>query len=227
MRKIFFLTALLMMILTATAFAEEPAEEPTAEPESDETYVYTSEYFKYSILCPKKPVAVVRNPWEEPEKRGEMLVFDNEGFDILYAFIIQVDAFDTNKVPDFNKGTMIAIGDYLLGLKKNGGFAVADLVDITRNNKGVYAVTADKIEVLNNETHEVEGEFVADRQYAYTFFRTPEGRCISVQLISANLEDKIYIDAYRAGVASFKDLSADSQSDKAKKKKEKRKKKNK
>ncbi len=85
MRKIFFLTALLMMILTTTTFA---AEEPA--PEEDGPYIYTSEDFKFSIACPIKPVAVVQNPWQEPEKRGEMLVFANEGFDILYAYVIQV-----------------------------------------------------------------------------------------------------------------------------------------
>ena len=205
MRKIFFLTALLMMFLTTTAFAEDVEETE----QKDEPYVYTSEDFKFTITCPIKPLAVVQNPWQEPEKRGEMLVFANEGFDVQYAYIIQVDAFD-NQVPDFNKGTMAAIGDYLLALKKDGGFGRAEIVNITKNNKGVYAVTADKLEVVNQETGEVEGEFIADKQYVYTFFRTPEGRAISIQLISANLQDKIFIDTYRFSVASFKDNSADN-----------------
>ncbi|MBQ7453469.1 MAG: hypothetical protein IJS69_00200, partial [Selenomonadaceae bacterium] len=151
MRKIFFLTALLMMVLmTTTAFAKK------TNPD-DEPYIYTSEDFKYSIACPIKPLAVVQNPWQEPEKRGEMLVFANDGFDIQYAFIIQVDAFDTDKVPDFNSGSLKTIGDYLLELKKSGGFATADLVSLTKTNKAVTAMTADRIEVLNKETGEVEG----------------------------------------------------------------------
>lgn len=203
MRKIFFLTALLMMILTATAFA---AEEPAQIEKTGEPYLYTSEDFKYSISCPIKPVAVVQNPWEETDRRGEMLVFVNEGFEVLYGYIIQVNAFKDNEVPDFNRGTMAAIGDYLTQLKENNGFGSADLVNITKKNKGVFAVTAEKIEVLNKETGEVEGEFVADKQYMYTFFRTPEGRCISIQLITAD-NSKSFIDTYRYGVASFKDLS--------------------
>ena len=117
MRKVFFLTALLMMILTATAFAEEtpnkdaPAEETVAEEQNDEPYVYTSEDFQFTITCPMKPVAVVQNPWQEPERRGEMLVFANEGFDVQYGYMIQVNAFENDQVPDFNKGTIAAIGD--------------------------------------------------------------------------------------------------------------------
>ena len=225
MRKIFFLTTLLMMILAATAFAEEaPAQE--AE-NNDEPYIYTSEDFKFTITCPFKPLAVVQNPWQEPERRGEMLVFANEGFDVQYAYMIQVNAFETNQVPDFNKGTVVAIGDYLKDLKEKNGFADARLVNITKNNKGVSAITADKIDVLNPETGEVEGEFVADKQYIYTFFRTPEGRCISIQLISASL-DKQFVDVYRGSVASFKDNIKDKKSKKDKKdKKDKKNKKDK
>ena len=141
------------MIFTAVAFAEEaPAEKSTEEAtieSNDEPYVYTSEDFKFTITCPFKPIAVVQNPWQETEKRGEMLVFANDGFDVQYGYIIQVNAFETNQVPDFNKGSVAAIGEYLKGLKENNGFADARLVNITKNNKGVSAITADKIDVIN------------------------------------------------------------------------------
>ena len=159
MRKLFFLTTLLMMILAATtAFAEEaPAEDkPAAEIEqNDDPYVYTSDDFKFTITCPFKPIAVVQNPWQETDKRGEMLVFANEGFDVQYGYIIQVNAFENDQVPDFNKGSIAAIGDYLKDLKEKGGFADARLVNITKNNKGVSTITAAKIDVLNPETGEV------------------------------------------------------------------------
>ena len=221
MRKIFFLTALLMMIFSTTVFAaEESADEP--EQKDGEPYIYTSEDFQFSIACPTKPLAVVQNPWQETDKRGEMLVFANEGFEVLYGYVIQVNAFDTNQVPDFNKGSIASIGDYLIALKNQGGFATADLVNITKTNKGVTAVTPEKIDVINKETGEVEGELVADKQYVYTYFRTPEGRCIGIQLISANLS-KQYIDTYRFSVGSFKDNSvADKKSKKDKKSKDKK-----
>lgn len=195
---------LVMMILSTTAFAKSKNVNS-----DDEPYTYTSEDYKYSIVCPIKPLAAVRPAWFEPNQKGEMLVFANEGFDIQYAYVIQVDAFDTNKVPDFNHGTMAAIGEYLKGLQTNGGFAKAEWVDLTKKNKGVVAITAEKIEVRNNETGEVEGELVADRQDIYTFFRTPEGRCISIQLINQNTEDRRFRDTYRYSVTTFKDLSKD------------------
>ena len=212
MRKIFFLTALLMMILTATAFAED-APEQNAEP-ADEPYIYTSEDFQYSIACPIKPLAVVQNPWQDPAKRGEMLVFANDGWNVQYAYMIQVNAFENDKVPNFNKADKKTLDEYLEALKKTNGFELAELVSITKDNKGVYAVTAQTIEVLNQETGEVEGEFVADRQDIFTFFRTPEGRCVSIQLLTADM-DKVFVDTYRYGVASFKDNSvADKKADK-------------
>ena len=233
MRKIFFLTALLMMILTATAFAEEvaePAAEPAADPAvaemSDEPYIYTSEDFQYSIACPIKPLAVVQNPWQDPEKRGEMLVFANDGWTVQYAYLIQVNAFDSDKIPDFNKADKKTIDEYLEALKKTNGFGQAELVGITKDNKGIYAVTAETIEVLNKETGEVEGEFVADRQDVYTFFRTPAGRCVSIQLLTVNM-DKVFVDTYRYGVASFKDNSVADKKSKDKKDKQSKDKKSK
>ena len=101
MRKIFF------------AFAEEaPAEEPTeatvqeTTETKDEPYVYTSEQFKYTITCPFKPIAAVHPAWFEDNQKGEMLVFANEGIKPLYAYVIHIDAFETDQVPDFNKGTV-------------------------------------------------------------------------------------------------------------------------
>ena len=226
MRKIFLLTTLLLMILTSTAFAEEVAE-PTDEP-TDEPYVYTSEDFKFTINCPIKPVAIVENPWQEPEKRGEMLVFANEGFDIQYAYLIQVNAFDNDSVPDFNKADKKVLDKYLEDLIENAGFGSADLVSLTSTNKGVFAITAETIEVRNKETGELEGEFVADRRDIYTYFRTPEGRCVSVQLINKNFDSKELVDVYRYSVATFKDntepVKVDKKSKKDKEKKDKEKK---
>ena len=189
------------MILTATAFAEEAAPES-----ADEPYIYTSEDFKYTIACPIKPLAVVQNPWEDPAKRGEMLVFANEGFDIQYAYLVQVNAFDDKNVPDFNSADKKTIDSYLEALIETNGFGSADFVNISSTNKGICAVTAETIQVINKETGELEGEFVADRRDIYTYFRTPQGRCIGIQLVSMNL-DKEFVDVYRYSVASFKDNS--------------------
>ena len=223
MRRIFLTAILMLTLLTATAFAEETpeqsadqqkldrltedvfGEQPIDQP--DDIYVHTSEDFKYTITCPMKPLAVIQNPWPEPEKRGELLVFDAEGFDIRYAYYICVNAWepDDKTIPDFNKGPIAAIGEYLKALKTNGGFAVANLVNISKDNNGVFAVMPEQINVTNQETGEVE-EYVADKQDLITFFRTPQGRCISVELLCVDL-NKTFLNAYRGSVASFTDNS--------------------
>lgn len=242
MRKIFLSVSLLLMLLTATAFAEEPAEQPSEQAsdqsleqlseevfgkqefdQPDDIYVHTSETFNYTITCPIKPLAVVQNPWPDPAKRGELLVFDNDGFDIRYAYYICVNAWepDDATIPDFNKGSVAAIGEYLKALKTNGGFAIANLVNISKENKGVFAVMPEQISVTNKETGEVE-EYVADKQDLITFFRTPQGRCISVELLCVDLS-KPFVDTYRGSVASFVDNSGKKtkrEKDKEKKEKE-------
>ena len=97
---------------------------------------------------------------------------------------------------------------------------------MTKDNKAVYAVTAEKIEDINPDTGEVEGEFIADRQDIYTFFRTPEGRCVSIQLLTVNM-DKTLVDTYRYGVVSFKDNTVVEKKSKDKKSKDKKDKKSK
>lgn len=191
-----------MMILTTAAFAEEAPEQ------ADEPYIYTSEDFKFTIACPVKPT-VVQNPWPEPERRGEMLVFANEGFNVSYGYIIQVNAFDTQQVPDFNKADKAALDEYIAKFKESNPFyGIVELVNITKDNKGLYAVTAKEFQVTDKETGEVVGDGVADKEYIFTFFRTPEGRPVSIQLICDNIESKELLDTYRGSVASFKDNSA-------------------
>ena len=244
MRKIFLSAVLLLtMILSTTAFAEEAADQSAEQSldqvteevfgsgeeqqidRPDEIYVYTSADFQYTITCPIKPLAVIQNPWQEPEKRGEMLIFDADGFDIHYAYYICVNAWDPDdaSVPDFNKkNNTAAIGSYLTELKTNGMFGDARLVDISQNNKGVFAMTPGSIQVTDKETGEVE-ELVANRQDLYTFFRTPQGRCISIQLVSVNL-DRNFVKTYQGSVMSFVDNSKKSKKDKKDKKPKKEKK---
>lgn len=211
-----------MMILTTVAFAEEAPEQ------IDEPYIYTSEDFKFTIACPIKPT-VVQNPWPEPEKRGEMLVFANEGFNVSYGYIVQVDAFDNEQVPDFNKADKATIDEYITKFKENNPFySAVELVNITKDNKGLFAVTAKEFEITDKETGEVVGGGVADKEYVFTFFRTPEGRPVSIQLICDNIESKELLDTYRGSVASFKDNSpADKKTDKKSKDKKSKDKKDK
>lgn len=200
MRKIFLLATLIFTLFTTTAFA--------AENESS-FYEYTSEVYGFKIICPVKPVVVV-NPFEDPKQRGELLVFANNGMKIIYGFQILLDAFDTNKVPNFNKDKKKIIDDYIEQLKKDNAYEFIGLETVSRNskgveNKGIVLITAKEIEVKGDDD-EVEGTLTADSQTAFTYFRTRSGRCISIQLITSDFNEDNLKD-YRNSVATYRDAT--------------------
>ena len=227
MRKIFFVTFLLATFLCATTFAAEEnsaSETSTAETSAVETqeetskgFEYTSQTFGFKIMCPVEPKVVV-NPFPDPKKRGELLVFKNDGAEILYGYQIMFEAFDTNSTPDFNKAKKKTLDKYLEKLKENNAFEDAIVDNVTKDNKGVFAVTAKEIEI-RNDAGEVEDVAVATTQNELVFFRTKSGRCISIQLITTNLTDEIVMN-FRKSVATYQDATDLAANDtKSKKKK--------
>ena len=189
MRKIFLMVTILMLALTATAFAAD-------------AYEYTSEPYGFKITCPAKPIVVV-NPFEDPHQKGELLVFANDGMKIIYGYQILLDAFRENAVPDFNSSNKKIVDAYLEKMREDDAYEYVELVNISKGNKGVMALTAKEITVLNDKG-EVEGTLVADRQSAFTFFRASNGRCISIQLLAEDF-GKDNIEDYLKSVGTFRD----------------------
>lgn len=209
MRRIFLAVTFIFTLMTATAFAAE-----------NDYYEYTSEVFGFKMICPSKP-AVVVNPFEDPKQHGELLVFANDGMKIIYGFQIMIDAFDTKKVPDFNKDKKKVIDAYLEKKRNENIYNFVELQNISPNNKGVVMVTAKEI-TLTDENGE-ETTAVADQQTAYTLFRSRSGRCISIQLISADLDETDYQDFLKS-VSTYRDatdLSMPPEDDDKKSKKKK------
>ena len=200
MRKIFLLATFIFTLFTATAFAAE---------NEKSFYEYTSEVYGFKIICPTKP-AVVVNPFEDPKQKGELLVFANDGMKIIYGFQILLDAFDTKKVPNFNKDKKKIIDAYIENLKKDNAYEFVGVETVSRNskgveNKGVVLITAKEIEV-RDDNGEVTDTLVADEQTAFTFFRTRSGRCISIQLITSDFNEDNLKD-YRNSVATYRDAT--------------------
>ena len=223
MRKIFLMTMLVVSILCATAFAAEENsatttatenQTATTAEESSAGFEYTSQTFGYKIMCPAEPKVVV-NPFPDPKKRGELLIFKNEGAEILYGYQIMFDAFDTKSTPDFNKAKKKTLENYLEKLKFNNAFEDAIVDEVSKGNKGVFAVTAKEIEI-KNDAGEVEDVAVATTQNEIAFFRTKSGRCISIQLITVELTDEVVMN-FRKSVATYQDATDLSMSDKKKK----------
>ena len=200
MRKIFLLATFIFTLFTATAFAAE---------NEKSFYEYTSEVYGFKIICPTKP-AVVVNPFEDPKQKGELLVFANDGMKIIYGYQILLDAFDTKKVPDFNKDKKKVIDAYIEKLKADNAYEFIGLETVARykngtENKGVVLFTAKEIEVMG-DNGEVEGTLTADEQTAFTYFRSRSGRCISIQLITSDFNEDNIID-YRKSVATYRDAT--------------------
>jgi len=224
MRKIFLMTMLVVTFLCATAFAAEENSAETATTTENQTaktaeessagFEYTSQTFGYKIMCPAEPKVVV-NPFPDPKKRGELLIFKNEGAEILYGYQIMFDAFDTKATPDFNKAKKKTLEKYLEKLKFNNAFEDAIVDEVSKGNKGVFAVTAKEIEI-KNDAGEVEDVAVATTQNEIAFFRTKSGRCISIQLITVELTDEVVMN-FRKSVATYQDATDLSMSDKKKK----------
>jgi len=209
MRRIFLAVTFIFTLMTVTAFAAE-----------NDYYEYTSEVFGFKMICPSKP-AVVVNPFEDPKQHGELLVFANDGMKIIYGFQIMIDAFDTKKVPDFNKDKKKVIDAYLEKKRNENIYNFVELQNISPNNKGVVMVTSKEI-TLTDENGE-ETTAIADQQTAYALFRSRSGRCISIQLISADLDETDYQDFLKS-VSTYRDatdLSMPPEDDDKKSKKKK------
>lgn len=213
MRKIFLSFTILLTLLTATAFAAEENETSTG-------FEYTSQTYGFKIACPAEPKVVV-NPFENPQERGELLVFANDGMKILYGYQIKLDAFDDKTVPDFNKANKKTLDAYLEKLRVNDAYEYAEIGNISADNKAVFAVTAKEIEVKGDDG-EVEGVLTAETQNAIAFFRTKSGRCISIQFITDKIDDEA-VENFRKSVMSYQDATdlamPDKTSDKKKSKK--------
>ncbi|MCR5757730.1 MAG: hypothetical protein K6F95_07470 [Selenomonas sp.] len=167
-------------------------------------YVYTSKQFGYTINCPKKPQVIPASALYEG-KEGEVLIFDNDGYNIKNAWIVIKDAFDTHKMPDLNTLNEADAKKYLSILMRSNGYEAMELINRTEKDKAIYAITAKEVEIDTNGDGEPDMTAKADTQMAVTFFRGNKGGCYSIQLIdNPDLRDEA-VDLFQKGVVSFKE----------------------
>ena len=75
------LGAAILLTPAMPAFAAEqaPAAAQTAPTQVTLPYTYTSQQYGYTIQCPQKPVGVIPASALYEDKKGEVLIFDNDG----------------------------------------------------------------------------------------------------------------------------------------------------
>ena len=219
-KKSFFSTCLMaMMVLAATILpvsAEEAQEPATAETEAASTnsantreaYIHTSTQYGYTILCPYRPAGIIPASMLYEDKKGDVLIFENDGYTIRHAWVVLVDAFDNKAVPDLNKISEEDAKSYLEKLMHSNGYEGISLVNLTKDNKGIFAVTAKEIEIDSDGDGVFDMTATAETQEAVTFFRTEKGRCFSVQLIDNPELRPEAVGAYQFGVSSLRELDS-------------------
>ena len=159
------------------------------------------------------------------------LIFDNDGYDIKYAWVVLSDAFDNKNVPDLNKLKEPEAEKLLSGIMGSNGYEGIMLVNLNAKNKAIYAVTAKEVEIDEDGDGKIDGVAKADTQMAVAFFRTEKGNRYGVELIDNPDLRASSLAAFQKGITTLKDVDskqlANSKDKKANTKSSKKDKKNK
>lgn len=201
------LGASLLLMPTMLAFAAEQA--PAAASQAAKAalpYTYTSQQYGYTIQCPQKPVGVIPASALYEDRKGDVLIFDNDGYNIKYAWIVLTDAFDNKSVPDLNKLKEADAEKLLSGIMGSNGYEGIMLVNLNAKNKAIYAVTAKEIEIDENGDGQIDGVAKADTQMAVAFFRTEKGNRYGVELIDNPDLRESSLAAFQKGITTLKDV---------------------
>lgn len=201
------LGASLLLMPAMLAFAAEQA--PAAASQAAEAalpYTYTSQQYGYTIQCPQKPVGVIPASALYEDRKGDVLIFDNDGYNIKYAWIVLTDAFDNKSVPDLNKLKEADAEKLLSGIMGSNGYEGIMLVNLNAKNKAIYAVTAKEIEIDENGDGQIDGVAKADTQMAVAFFRTEKGNRYGVELIDNPDLRESSLAAFQKGITTLKDV---------------------
>ena len=187
--------------------AEQTAAESTQAPvEVSLPYTYTSQQYGFSIQCPQKPVGVIPASLLYEDRTGEVLIFDNEEYNIKYAWVVLTNAFDNKSVPDLNKLKEADAEKLLADIMGSNGYEGIMLVNLDAKNKAIYAVTAKEVEVDEDGDGKIDGVAKADTQMAVAFFRTPKGNRYGVELIDNPDLRASSLAAFQKGITTLKDV---------------------
>ena len=186
----------------APAKTEQQAKKTSNASQVKNSYVYTSKEFGYTLKCPKKPNVIPASALYEG-KEGEILVFDNEGYNIKNAWVIIKNAFDDKNVPDLNSLKEEEAKQYLANLMATNPYESVVIVNRTGKERAVYAFTAKEIAFDSTGDGKPDSIAKADNQEIVTFFRGNKGGCYSMRLMDNPELRSEAVDSFQQGFASF------------------------
>lgn len=167
-------------------------------------YKYTSERYGYSIICPYKPAGVIPLSSLYENERGDVLIFENEGYDIKQAWIVMVNAYNDNDLPDLSKMDEKQQQALIDKLMNGSGYEFVRIADIN-GRKGIYCVTAKIIDVDTNGDGKPDETLESDTQMIKTYFQGQFGGHYSIQLIDNPDLTRAGVQAYQMGICTFQE----------------------
>jgi len=171
------------------------------------SYNYKSTAYDYRIMCPRTPVGVIPASALFENREGEVLIFENEGYHIKYAWVVLVHAFPEEALPDLNAIDPDEAAELLKKIMGSNGYEGSMLINLTEGNKAIFATTAKEIEIDEDGDGIPDATARADSQMAALFFRTANGLRYGLELIdNPDLRD-VSVAAFLAGARTMQPLS--------------------
>lgn len=196
-------------VLSAAPYAFAAAEKSPAPAQTVSaevpalSYLYESSAYNYRVMCPQKPVGVIPASALFENREGEILIFENEEYHIKYAWVVLVRAFPEEALPNLNTINPEEATELLKRIMGSNAYEGIMLVNVTEENKGIFAVTAKEIEIDENGDGTPDATATANSQMAALFFRGENGACYGFELIDNPALRASSVAAFLAGAGTL------------------------
>ena len=180
---------------------ESPAAVEVEAPKN--TYKYVSERYGYSMMLPKKPVGIIPASVAMEGEKGEIIVFENDGYTLKNAWVVTIDAFSDKALPlGIEDGSDQERQEFFDKFAAMGGFEVVKFAELD-GKTGVYCVTAMELDV-DTDGDGIDDETVtADSQMIKTYFRGEFGGHFCVAVLNNPYLTPETVNQYEQGLLSF------------------------
>ncbi len=218
MKKKFVAAGILGAMLVGAAFfpsqslaaedtaVEKPAASSSAQRTDAKACLYMNAEYGYSILCPKKPNVIPASALYEGAK-GNVLIFDNDGYNIKLAWVVLVDSFEDSAIPNLNAISVEDATKELERIQKTNGYESIGLLKMTPENNAIFAITGKDIEIDSDGDGTVDTVATAENQSAVAFFRGNEGGRYTLQLLNNPQLHPQMVSDFQFALSTFQQIS--------------------
>lgn len=202
--------AMVVLSFVPHAFAEESTAGQknlkSAAP-SELSYSYESPSFGYRIMCPQSPVGVIPASALFDGGEGEILIFENEEYHIKYGWVILVNAFPEEALPNLNSINPEEATALLKGLMGSNAYEGIMLINLTEGNKAIFATTAKEVEIDEDGDGTPDATATANNQMSVLFFRGANGVRYGLELIDNPELRASSVSSFLAGARTLQPMS--------------------